>query len=62
MHADRIVVLTRGEDGFAQVAEEGNHNELVERNGVYAQLWRKHIGAVSHQEKSIEVLFDGYEQ
>ncbi|KAL4758412.1 ABC transporter ATP-binding protein [Aspergillus foveolatus] len=59
MHADRIIVLTRGADGFAQVAEEGNHNELVQRNGVYAQLWRKHIGAVSPQQKSIEVLFDG---
>ncbi|KAL6229869.1 P-loop containing nucleoside triphosphate hydrolase protein [Aspergillus navahoensis] len=58
MHADRIIVLTRGEDGFAQVAEEGNHNELVEQNGVYAQLWRKHIGAVSHQQTSIEALFD----
>ncbi|KAL4759749.1 P-loop containing nucleoside triphosphate hydrolase protein [Aspergillus foveolatus] len=57
MHADRIIVLERGEDGFVQVAEEGNHNELVKRDGVYAQLWRKHIGAVNHQ-KSIEELFD----
>ena len=34
-HADRIVVLQRG-----RVAETGNHAELLEKNGVYAKLYR----------------------
>ncbi len=32
--ADLIIVLTAG-----RVAETGTHHELMERNGVYAQLW-----------------------
>lgn len=57
MHVDRIFVLERGEDGFVEVAEEGKHNELVERDGRYARLWRKHIGAAEetdHQQTPIE--------
>jgi ATP-binding cassette, subfamily B, bacterial MsbA len=34
-HADRIVVLTRG-----QVVETGTHQELLARNGAYANLYR----------------------
>jgi len=34
-HADRIVVLARG-----QVAETGTHQELLARNGAYANLYR----------------------
>ena len=34
-HADRIVVLQRG-----RIAEMGNHAELLEKNGVYAKLYR----------------------
>lgn len=33
--ADKIVVLNRGE-----VAEQGSHRELLERQGLYADLWR----------------------
>jgi len=33
--ADRIVVLQKGE-----IAESGTHHELLEQNGVYAQLYR----------------------
>lgn len=36
---DRIVVL---EDGH--VAEDGTHNELLARNGVYARYWRRQSG------------------
>jgi subfamily B ATP-binding cassette protein MsbA len=35
-HADRIVVLARG-----QVVEQGVHQELLARNGVYAALYRQ---------------------
>jgi subfamily B ATP-binding cassette protein MsbA len=34
-HADRIVVLQRG-----RIAEIGNHQELLAKNGIYAQLYR----------------------
>jgi ATP-binding cassette subfamily B protein len=33
--ADRIVVLAQG-----QVVEEGTHEELVDRDGRYAGMWR----------------------
>jgi len=34
-NADRIVVMQKG-----QVAETGTHKELLERNGIYANLHR----------------------
>lgn len=38
-NADRILVLRDG-----RVAEDGRHSELVEGNGVYADLWRVQVG------------------
>ncbi len=38
-HADRILVLRDG-----QVAEEGHHDELVAREGTYADLWHIQSG------------------
>lgn len=38
-NADRIVVLERG-----RVVEEGRHDDLVARGGVYAQLWAVQTG------------------
>ncbi len=39
MHADRIYVLEKGE-----IAETGNHTELLERKGLYYAMWRQQIG------------------
>ena len=38
-HADRILVLTDG-----RVAEEGHHDQLVARGGIYADLWHVQSG------------------
>ena len=37
---DRIVVLADG-----KIAEDGTHQELLERGGEYAQLWSRQTGA-----------------
>ena len=38
-HADRIYVMERG-----QLVEWGTHDDLIERNGLYAGLWRVQLG------------------
>jgi ATP-binding cassette subfamily B protein len=38
-HVDRILVLHRG-----RLVEEGTHGELLERDGVYAKLYRLQAG------------------
>ena len=39
LHADRIFVLERG-----QVVEEGHHDELLTRKGLYYAMWRQQVG------------------
>lgn len=39
MHADRIFVLERG-----RVIEEGRHDELLDRKGLYYAMWRQQVG------------------
>jgi ATP-binding cassette, subfamily B, bacterial IrtA/YbtP len=45
--ADRIIVLDRG-----KVAEQGNHQELLDRQGIYSQLWHTAQTAQNWQLKS----------
>ena len=39
MHADTIYVLEKG-----KIIEQGNHDELVEKKGLYYAMWRQQIG------------------
>ncbi|CAN5536764.1 ABC transporter ATP-binding protein [soil metagenome] len=39
LHADRIFVLERG-----RVVEEGRHDELLARKGLYYAMWRQQVG------------------
>ncbi|MEP6731154.1 MAG: ABC transporter ATP-binding protein [bacterium] len=39
LHADRIFVLERG-----RVVEEGHHDELLARKGLYYAMWRQQVG------------------
>lgn len=39
MHADRIYVLEKG-----KIIEEGNHNVLLGKKGLYYAMWRQQIG------------------
>jgi ATP-binding cassette subfamily B multidrug efflux pump len=38
-HLDRLVVLDKG-----RIVEDGSHAELLARDGLYAQLWRRQSG------------------
>jgi ATP-binding cassette, subfamily B, multidrug efflux pump len=42
---DRLIVLDRG-----RIAETGAHCELLERNGLYASLWRRQSGGFLHDD------------
>jgi ABC-type multidrug transport system fused ATPase/permease subunit len=60
MHADKIVVFRKGEDGCGEIAEEGRHDGLLKRNGAYAVLWRNSIGETEQkaEERTVEELFE----
>lgn len=39
LHMDRIIVFDKG-----KIVEDGSHNELLDRNGLYKTLWDSQIG------------------
>ena len=43
--ADEILVLEQG-----QITERGKHDELLSRNGKYAEMWNKQKGALEKTE------------
>jgi ABC-type multidrug transport system fused ATPase/permease subunit len=36
---DRLIVMDRGD-----IVEDGTHQQLLERGGIYAELWRRQSG------------------
>ena len=55
VNADEILVLSEGE-----IIERGTHNELVDANGTYAEMWRRQKEAADEIEK-IQEIFSGDE-
>jgi ATP-binding cassette subfamily B protein len=50
IHADEIIVLSQG-----QVAERGNHSTLLEKNELYASMW-KHQQERDHASEALEQI------
>jgi ATP-binding cassette subfamily B protein len=48
INADEIIVLDRG-----RVAERGRHGELLARNGLYADMWRRQQEAAREAERHV---------
>src|SRR6266540_5847609 len=48
INADEIVVLDRG-----RIAERGRHGELLARNGLYADMWRRQQEAAREAERHV---------
>jgi ATP-binding cassette subfamily B protein len=48
MHADTIYVLEKG-----RIIEQGSHDELVEKKGLYYAMWRQQIGERERKSQTI---------
>ena len=48
---DRIVVMAEG-----KIVDEGNHEQLLRANGLYARLAELQFGAIAKQAKQLEDL------
>jgi ATP-binding cassette subfamily B multidrug efflux pump len=54
---DRILVLDKG-----QVVEEGSHEELVGKGGIYADLWSHQSGGYTHEEGGYQLSPKGKQE
>ncbi len=50
-HADRIVVLEKGE-----IVEEGTHSELLEREGRYSALWARQASGEEEESRGLRLV------
>ncbi len=57
IHADNIIVLEKG-----RIAEQGNHSELLQMQGLYAGLWARQREADEAREKLAGVLEEETDQ
>ncbi|WP_051114198.1 hypothetical protein [Actinopolymorpha alba] len=57
-HAERIVVLGAGVDGGAQVVEDGSHDDLLARGGMYAELFSLQASRFAHESHPTKSLRD----
>jgi ATP-binding cassette subfamily B (MDR/TAP) protein 6 len=48
IHSDMILVLKDGE-----IAERGNHEELLESNGIYAEMWNQQLKNIENGSNSV---------
>jgi ATP-binding cassette subfamily B protein len=46
MHADRIIVMERG-----RVAEQGSHEELLEKEGIYRRIYDLQMNGIGEEER-----------
>jgi ATP-binding cassette subfamily B protein len=53
INADEIVVLDRG-----RVVERGRHGDLLARDGLYADMWRRQQEAAAEAERKVETEVD----
>ena len=54
LHADTIYVLERG-----RIVEQGHHDELLERKGLYYAMWRQQVGE-RRTEPAVAAAGDGW--
>lgn len=57
-NADNIIVLNHG-----VVAEQGTHDELLEKEGLYASMWNRQLHSTSNSASRLSLFAeDGIEQ
>ncbi len=51
LHMDRILVFDQG-----KILEDGTHQELLDKNGMYKTLWNAQVGGFLPDKKEVEIV------